>query len=124
MSMLQDVLDWSVAEGDLPFVVGLMGDRNGVRFSCSASEAVPVGRAAEDALFRIFSRSTSIFATAAMIPVDRGKLDASTPVEGIVRKRTCQRHDRSNADVPEQNRLPPTAPFSLERSPSTRNQAL
>lgn len=117
MSMLQNILDWSVAEGDLPFVVG----RNGVRCSGSASEASPVGRAAGDALFRIFSISTSIFATAAMTLVDRGKLDAGTSAEDIVREPTCQRHDRSNADVPEQNPLPPTAPFSLEWSPTTRN---
>ena len=121
VSMLQDILDWSVAEGDLPFVFGLVGDRNGVRCSGSASEASPLGRAAEDALFRIFSISTSIFATAAMILVDRGKLNAYTSAEDIVRKWTCQRQDRSNADVPEQDPLPPVAPFSLEWSPSTRN---
>ncbi|WP_095089080.1 serine hydrolase [Mesorhizobium sophorae] len=121
MSMLQDILDWSVAEGDLPFVVGLVGDRNGVCCSGSASEASPAGRAAEDTLFRIFSMSTSIFATAATILVDRGKLNADTSAEDFVRKPTCQRQDRSNADVPKQNPLPPPAPFSLEWSPSTRN---
>lgn len=31
MSELQDILDWSVAEGDLPFVVGMAADRNGIR---------------------------------------------------------------------------------------------
>ncbi|MFB9980457.1 hypothetical protein ACFSQQ_34045 [Mesorhizobium kowhaii] len=42
MSELQDILDWSVAEGDLPFVVGMVGDRNGVRFS-KRNEADIVG---------------------------------------------------------------------------------
>jgi methyl acetate hydrolase len=84
VSALQQVLVDSVAASDVPFVVAMAARHDGVSFSGAAGEAASGRKAAEDTLFRIFSMTKAIGSTAAMILIDRGKLDADTPVQDIL----------------------------------------
>ena len=84
MQALQQVLNASVAEADVPFVVAMVARHDGVVFSGAAGEAASGRKAAEDTIFRIFSMTKAIGSTAAMILIDRGQLDADTPVEDIL----------------------------------------
>ena len=84
MTDLQDVLDGSVAEGDLPFVVGMVADSGGVLFSGQAGEASPGRPAREDTVFRLFSMTKAVASIAATILVDRGQLDPDATVESIL----------------------------------------
>ena len=62
----------------------MVGDKDGIKWSGAAGERAPGQKAAQDTVFRIFSMTKAIGSTAAMILVDRGKLDPNTPVEAIV----------------------------------------
>ena len=84
MSALQQVLDQSVAASDVPFALAMAARRDGTVFSGAAGEAAPGRNAAEDTLFRIFSMTKAVGSTAAMILIERGKLDADTPVAEIL----------------------------------------
>lgn len=84
MSCLQHVVSTSVAEGDLPFVVAMVGGSRGGHFSGAAGKATATDDAGEDTLFRLFSMSKAVCATAAMVLIDRGKLDIDTPVQEIL----------------------------------------
>src|SRR4029077_1866882 len=84
MSQLNDVIDQSVRAQDAPFLVAMVGDKDGVRWSGSSGERAPGQKATEDTVFRIFSMTKAIGSTAAMILVDRGKLDPDMPVEAII----------------------------------------
>lgn len=84
MQNLQQVLDASVEAEDAPFVVGMVANHDGVTFSGAAGEAASGRKAAEDTIFRIFSMTKAVGSTAAMILIDRGKLDADTPVADIL----------------------------------------
>lgn len=84
MSEMQAILDRSVAQGDVPFVVALVGDRDGLLFSGAAGDAAAGRRAGEETFFRIFSMTKPVCAVAAMILVERGKLDLDTEVEQIL----------------------------------------
>jgi methyl acetate hydrolase len=84
MSQLNDVIEQSVRAQDAPFLVAMVGDKNGVTWSGAAGERAPGEKAAQDTVFRIFSMTKAIGSTAAMILMDRGKLDPSTPVETIL----------------------------------------
>ena len=81
MPDLQGLLHAFVARGDVPFAVGMVADRDAVRFSGAAGDAASRRKAAVDTSFRIFSMTRSVGATAAMILIDRGRLDAEAPVE-------------------------------------------
>ena len=84
MSQLNDVLERSVSAQDAPFLVAEVGDANGVKWSGAAGESAPGQKAAPDTVFRILSMTKAIGSTAAMILMDRGKLDPNTPVEEIL----------------------------------------
>jgi methyl acetate hydrolase len=84
MSQLNDVIDRSVSAQDAPFLVAQVGDANGVKWSGAAGESAPGQKAAADTVFRIFSMTKAIGSTAAMILMDRGKLDPNTLVEEIL----------------------------------------
>jgi methyl acetate hydrolase len=84
MSQLNNVIDRSVSAQDVPFIVAQVGDANGVKWSGAAGESAPGQKAAADTVFRIFSMTKAIGSTAAMILMDRGKLDPSTPVEELL----------------------------------------
>ena len=84
MSQLSDVLDQSVRAQDAPFLVAMVGDKDGVRWSGSSGDRAPGQKATQDTVFRIFSMTKAVGSTAAMILMDRGKLDPNTPVETII----------------------------------------
>lgn len=84
MSRLQSVLDEGVRAENLPFAVAMIGDRNGIKWSGAAGERAPGRAASGDTVFRIFSMTKAIGSTAAMILIDRGKLDPETPVQDIL----------------------------------------
>ena len=84
MSQLNEVIARSVDAQDAPFLVAAVGDRDGVKWSGAAGESAPGKSAAHDTVFRIFSMTKAVGSTAAMILMDRGKLDPATPVEAII----------------------------------------
>src|SRR5580698_5869714 len=84
MSQLNDVLERSVSAEDAPFIVAQVGDANGIKWSGAAGESAPGQKAAPDTIFRIYSMTKAVGSTAAMILMDRGKLDPDTPVAEIL----------------------------------------
>ena len=84
MSDLDQVLSEAVANEDVPFLVGMVGNREGVVWSGAAGERSPGQPATVDTVFRIFSMTKAVGSTAAMILIDRGKLSADTVVETIL----------------------------------------
>lgn len=84
MKRLQKVLETSVTDNRVPFAVGMVADSEKVKFSGAAGNACEGVSAGEDTIFRIFSMTKAIGATAAMILIDRGKLEPDTPVEAIL----------------------------------------
>lgn len=84
MKKLNDVLTNAVAEGAAPGFVGMVGSADGVRWSGAAGERAPGKPMTEDTVFRIFSMTKAVGSTAAMILIDRGKLDFDTPVDSIL----------------------------------------
>jgi len=81
---LQSIVDETVATQDGPFLVAMVGDGSGVKFSGVSGEASPGMPATEETVFRIFSMSKAFCAVAIMILIERGLLDPDTPVEAIV----------------------------------------
>jgi CubicO group peptidase (beta-lactamase class C family) len=101
MSKLQAVLDASVQAGDVPFAVAMVGDKNGIKWSGGAGERSPGQTASIDTVFRIFSMTKAVGSTAAMILIDRGKLNPDTPVEDILPEfAKIQVLDRFDGDKP------------------------
>ena len=101
MSKLNQVLDESVRAQDAPFLVAMVGDRDGVEWSGAAGECAPGRQAAPDTVFRIFSMTKAVGSTATMILMDRGKLDPDTPVEAILPEfRTIKVLDGFDGDQP------------------------
>ena len=84
MSELDQVIRESVANEDVPFLVGMVGNSGGVVWSGAAGERSPGQPATVDTVFRIFSMTKAVGSTAAMILIDRGKLSADTVVETIL----------------------------------------
>jgi methyl acetate hydrolase len=84
MSQLNDVIEQSVRAQDAPFLVAMVGDKDGIKWSGAAGKRAPGHDATQDTVFRIFSMTKAVGSTAAMILMDRGKLDANTPVESIL----------------------------------------
>lgn len=81
---MQSVLDGAVAGQDVPFAVAMTGRAGGVTWTGAAGPATPDRAAAADTVFRIFSMTKAIGSTAAMILIDRGLLDADTPVDDVL----------------------------------------
>ncbi|MGH1477676.1 MAG: serine hydrolase domain-containing protein [Geminicoccales bacterium] len=84
MSSIDKILKDAVTDQDVPFVVAMAGNRAGVTYSGAVGEAADGRAAGEDTVFRIFSMTKSVGSLAAMMAVDRGKLDVDTPVEDIL----------------------------------------
>jgi CubicO group peptidase (beta-lactamase class C family) len=84
MSNIDAILKDAVANQDVPFVVAMAANRLGVTYSGAAGEAASGRSAGEDTVFRIFSMTKAVGSLAAMIAIDRGKLDFDTPVEEIL----------------------------------------
>ena len=81
---LQEVLDAAVAAGDAPFLIAMVGNSDGVIWSGVAGDCAPGRAASLDTIFRLYSQTKAVCATAAMILVDRGKLDIDAPVEDLL----------------------------------------
>jgi methyl acetate hydrolase len=84
MSDLDRVLTRAVETEDVPFVVGMVANANGVTFSGAAGDSAPGRPAAQDTAFRIFSMTKGIGALAAMILIDRGKMSMDTLVADVL----------------------------------------
>ena len=84
MKALNDILNTGVASGAAPGFVAMTGNSAGVKWSGTAGERAPGQPMTEDTVFRIFSMTKAIGSTAAMILIDRGKLDLNAPVDSIL----------------------------------------
>ena len=84
MRHVNEVLAAAVERQDVPFVVAMAGDVDGITYSGSFGEAAPGRAAGEDTIFRIFSMTKAVGSLAAMLLIERGKLGADTPVEEIL----------------------------------------
>ncbi|MEM6610119.1 MAG: serine hydrolase domain-containing protein [Pseudomonadota bacterium] len=84
MTKMDDVLNTAVSAGDVPFVVAMAGDAEGMIYSGAAGQAAEGRAAGEDTVFRIFSMTKAVGSVAAMILIDRGKLSMDTPVADIL----------------------------------------
>ncbi len=84
MSNMDDVLNNAVAAGDVPFVVAMAANSDGVTYSGAAGQASEGRAAGEDTAFRVFSMTKAVGSVAAMILIDRGRLSMDTPVADIL----------------------------------------
>jgi methyl acetate hydrolase len=84
MAELDKVIGDAVAQQDAPFLVAMVGNREGVVWSGAAGERSAGKAAGLDTVFRIFSMTKAVGSMAAMILMDRGKLSADATVESIV----------------------------------------
>ena len=84
MSAKDKVLSRAVDRQDAPFVVAMVASNKGPTYSGAFGEAAPGRMAVEDTVFRIYSMTKAVGSTAAMILIDRGKLDPDKPVEDVL----------------------------------------
>lgn len=84
MSDLDKVISEAVAQQDVPFLVGMVGNAAGVTWAGAAGDRSPGQTATVDTVFRIFSMTKAVGSTAAMILMDRGKLNPDATVESIL----------------------------------------
>jgi methyl acetate hydrolase len=84
MAELERILSDAVAAEHVPFVVGMTGNSTGTIWSGAAGNARAGVPAQVDTVFRIFSMTKAVGSTAAMILVDRGKLNPDTPVAEVL----------------------------------------
>jgi len=84
MAELDKVISEAVSKQDAPFLVAMTGNADGVTWSGTAGERSPGQPATVDTVFRIFSMTKAVGSTAAMILMDRGKLDPDATVESIL----------------------------------------
>jgi CubicO group peptidase (beta-lactamase class C family) len=84
MKGLKEVLTRGVQSGAAPGFVAAVGNAAGLLWSDAAGDAAPGRAMAQDTVFRIFSMTKGIGSTAAMILVERGRLDLEAPVESIL----------------------------------------
>ena len=78
------ILSDAVAARDVPFVVAMSANAQGVTYSGSAGQAAEGRAAGEDTVFRIFSATKAIGSLAATIMIDRGKMSMDTPVADVL----------------------------------------
>jgi methyl acetate hydrolase len=79
MQQLDNLLKNSVANNDMPFVVAIVGNAEGITYSGAAGPG-----AGPDTVFRVFSFSKAIGTMAAMMLIERGKLSLDTRVVDIL----------------------------------------
>ena len=84
MTELDKVIADAVAQQDAPFLVAMVGHRDGAVWSGAAGQRSPGQPASLDTVFRIFSMTKAVGSMAAMVLMDRGKLSADATVESIV----------------------------------------
>ena len=80
---VDDVLQAAVDAGDVPCVVAMAGDRDGVIYEGAAGERTPGSgeMVGPDTMFRIASMTKMVATVAALQLVERGELDLDDPVE-------------------------------------------
>ncbi len=101
MSTLDDVLSAGIASGAAPGLVAMAGSASGVRWTGTAGERAPGQAMTADTVFRIFSMTKAVGSTAAMILIDRGRLDMDAPVDTILPQfRDIQVLDGFDGDTP------------------------
>jgi methyl acetate hydrolase len=81
---LQQVLERLVSEGGAPYLVASVANGREVCFSGAAGNLSSHQAASEKTIFRIFSMTKSVCATAAAILAERGQLDWSWPVGDVL----------------------------------------
>jgi methyl acetate hydrolase len=84
MTAKDTVLSLALDRQDVPFVVGMVANAAGLTYSGAFGDAAPGLKASESTVFRIFSMTKAVGSTAAMILIDRGKLNPDTAVEDIL----------------------------------------
>ena len=84
MSELDRIIGKAVSKQDAPFLVAMVGQRDGVAWAGAAGESSSEQAAGLDTVFRIFSMSMAVGSMAAMILMDRGLLSADATVESIL----------------------------------------
>lgn len=84
MTAKDTVLSRAVDRQDVPFVVGMVANATDKTYSAAFGDASSGLKAKDDTVFRIFSMTKAVGSTAAMILVDRGKLNPDTPVAEIL----------------------------------------
>lgn len=84
MSELDRILSDAVTANQVPFAVAMTGNAAGVTWSGAAGDARTGVPAKVDTVFRLFSMTKAVGSTAAMILMDRGKLNPDTPVAEIL----------------------------------------
>jgi methyl acetate hydrolase len=101
MTAIDQLLRDFVKHENLPFVVAMAGNSKGVSYSGASGDSAPGRKADESSVFRIFSMTKAVGSTAAMMLIDRGKLNAETPVEDILPEFANIRVlDRFDGDTP------------------------
>ena len=80
---VDDVLQAAVDAGDVPCVVAMAGDRDGVIYEGAAGERTPGSgeMVGPDTMFRIASMTKMVATVAALQLVEQGELDLDDPVE-------------------------------------------
>ena len=80
---VDDVLQAAVDAGDVPCVVAMAGDRDGVIYEGAAGERTPGSgeMVGPDTMFRIASMTKMVATVAALQLVEQGRLDLDDPVE-------------------------------------------
>ena len=84
MNDLDRVIGHAVSQHDAPFLVAMVGNRDGATWSGAGGMRSPGQAASLDTVFRIFSMTKAVGSMAAMILMDRGKLSADATVESIL----------------------------------------
>ena len=80
---VDDVLQAAVERGDVPCVVAMAGDRDGVVYEGAAGERAPGSGepVSPDTMFRIASMTKMVATVAALQLVEHGQLDLDDPIE-------------------------------------------
>ena len=81
---LDQLLEDAVGRRDLPFGVAAVANERETLWQGNAGEAATGVKAGPDTLFRIMSMTKAVGAAAALILIDRGKLELEAPVESVL----------------------------------------
>jgi methyl acetate hydrolase len=84
MIELDELLAQAVERSDVPFIVAMVGTREGTVWSAAAGRATGSRDAGVDTAFRLFSMTKGIGALAALMTVERGLMTLDTPVSSVL----------------------------------------
>lgn len=83
-SKLQSILQEAVSKGKVPFAVGMVADKTGIRFQGAAGDGQSNMPVSVNSVFRIFSMTKAIGTTSMAILVERGLVSWDSPVDKIL----------------------------------------